>query len=432
MHALLVVLFTYAPPSGHAADRLAQATQALARAVRASGVEVAEGAVAKAEETRAAGFEPEATFAFFAGGRRALDDGRSALERVELDRAVAAFGRAEAIYGAHLDRPGAATLDSDAALGRGVALFELGRSDEAATAFQKARALEPAALLTTEIVRPDIARAFAQAVAPAHTAPLSVRLASDTTATSPITATSAVTATSAATATSGTQTAAEVRVNGRSVGRAPIAIEVPVGPCFVEVRAPGRTTVARLVEVAPSGMTIAAALPIDPVLSALRALQARPSGAGVRALAAELDTPKRRVGALAVAIGVDAGVLTLVGQRFDEQGCASRAEVVTAQAGLDRAASELVARLATRPVSCGPNAPASDGRLVMEAQPIAHPRAERRLPPVPRRRRVRFYERPWLWAGLLAASSLAVGLAAGLAQPSPSYRATADGNAFSH
>jgi hypothetical protein len=45
---------------------------------------------------------------------------------------------------------------------------------------------------------------------------------------------------------------------------------------------------------------------------------------------------------------------------------------------------------------------------------------------------VRFYERPWLWAGLLAASSLAVGLAAGLAQPSPSYRATADGNAFSH
>src|SRR5690349_12297590 len=106
MHLLAVIVsvLVYAPPSGKAGARLGDAAQALRQALRAKGHEVVEGAIDKARAERARGWVADRTLAFFGEGRAQLEEGRRALERVELAQAEAAFARAEKIYGERLDR----------------------------------------------------------------------------------------------------------------------------------------------------------------------------------------------------------------------------------------------------------------------------------------------------------------------------------------
>ena len=403
MHTLVVLaVLVYAPPTGHGGKRLPEAAQALKRALRAGGAEVMDGAIELGRKEHARGWVPREKLAFFAKAGALVDDGRRALERVELDRAEALLGRAERIYEVELARPGVPSLMSAVVLARGVALFELKRGAEAARAFRRAVALDGAAQLTEATVRPDVARAFGEAIAPSKRSKLTI------VSTPP----------------------ARLWVDGRPAGEAPATLEVGAGEHLVSASAGGRLDTATIVEVGDGGAEVRLSLPVDPLDEALAGLKTRPTRGGVAALVETLGID----GAVAMAIGVDAGVLTLVGQRFRGTGCATAAHTSREAPDLDRAADSLVKWLDAAPEGCAPDAldrPDADGRLVLEAAPIAHPRPEPLAsPPVPKAPRLKFYERPWLWAGALVVTSLVVGLSAGLAPHDTTYQANLEGPRF--
>jgi hypothetical protein len=353
VRAILLALLVYAPPSGRAAGDLVAAAAALRAALRAGGAEVMEGAIDRARAEQARGTVPAAELAFFARGAALVDEGRRALERVELERAEARLADAERVYAVEVARPGVAALYSEASLLRGVALFELGRATEARQAFRRAAALEPTAQLTEASVRPDVARAFAQAIA--------------------------------------------TRGDGDLRNTPPAS---PPSPLRSD----------------------------DPRRAALASLREAPSAAGGRALGELLGLD----GVVVVALGVDAGALALVGQRLGPDGCAGElARVRVGAGGLTAAAGALVERLRETPAPC-------DRAIeVLRAPEVARPRpaplpvrfSSAAPPPAPKRA-PRLWERPWLWLGVVAVTTAAVGLAAGLGSTATQYRAHADADAF--
>ena len=390
MQSLLVLaVLVYSSPATKGGPKLSEVADALKEALRAGGAEVVDGAVDKARAEHARGWVSEAALGFFAEARAAVDEGRRALERVELEKAEAAFARAEQLYANELARPGVAPLSSGAALQRGVALFELGRATEARRAFQRAVALDGAAQLTEAMVRPDVARAFAEAIAPRGRKLARLLVPGERSLT--------------------------VAVDGKSVGAAPASVEVSEGGHLVVVTAEGQLPSAQIVEVAAGETSVHLSPRADPVLAALASLRARPDASGVRSLSEALGLD----GVVAAAVGVDAGVPTVVGQRFSARGCAS-ALVTLAKPDLARAAATLATRLPAPPETCAGGA--EEG--VLEAPAIARPRAApivvatQPLKP----HKPKFYERPWLWVGLLAVTSVAVGLGAGLAPHDTTYR----------
>jgi hypothetical protein len=166
----------------------------------------------------------------------------------------------------------------------------------------------------------------------------------------------------------------------------------------------------------------------DPEVAALEALGVAPSVEGARALLELLGIG----GALTVAITVDGGALTLVGRQHGP-GCATAIQVeVVDGAGLVTAARSLVDRLAREPcaeVVDGGEAPAP----LLGAREIAAPRPASRPSGAAAVgvRRLRLWERPWLWAGLVAAAAVAVVATAATVSSDPTYSARIDGRAFS-
>ncbi|HUS63631.1 MAG TPA: tetratricopeptide repeat protein [Kofleriaceae bacterium] len=403
MHTLVVLaVLVYAPPSGKAGGPLAEVAQALKRAVRASGGEVLDSAIERGRAEHARGWVEEARLRFFQEARALAEEGRRALERVELARAEAALDKAEALYLPELQRPGVAALMSAVALDRGRALYDQGHTQAALQAFRRARALDPAAQLTEATVRPVVARAFQGAVLPPK-------------AQGPLTL--------IATTPGATGVALALTVDGQPwvAGDAPIV--VATGPHLVRAAAAGRLPVARLVEVTPEGARVELPLSADPDLEALAELRARPTRPGAVALARALGLD----GVLAVAVGVDRGVTTLVGQRYTNTGCTTAVETEPAAGSLDRAADALARRLAAARDRC--DAPPTH---ILEAPAIAHPRpAPTPISDKPKPRKPKFYERPWLWAGLLAVTSVAVGVTAALVTREPTFQASLEGRRFS-
>jgi tetratricopeptide (TPR) repeat protein len=327
----LWAVLVYAPAQGGAQAELPRVSAALKQALKASGAEVVDHAIEQAKADAQAGFRPKSALAFFTEARAAIDEGRKALERVALEQAQAAFERAEKTLEAHRAEPGAATLAAAATLGRGVALFELGRGDEATHAFARAKALEPALELTEATVRPDVARAF-RAATPESIAP------------------------------------------------------------------------------APASV---------PDTSAVEALRVRPDSPSLRALEDGLGLD----GILVAAVGHDHGELALIATRA-HGGCTSG--LAESRAAIDQAAARLVEKLRAAPCAEKPLDP-------LAAQAIAHPRP----PPAPvefrpEPKKLRVWQRPWLWAGLLAGTSLIVGLSAGLAPHGTTTSATLDASRFAH
>jgi hypothetical protein len=163
VHFLVTVaVLVYAPPSGRAGARQAEATAALVAAERAVGAEVVEEPLALV----AAGWTAERNLAFFARGAQLVSDGRRALAHVELERAESFFAKAEAEYTPEAARPGVRQEWAETALWHGVALFELKRRPDATEAWKRAKALYPDTLLTEAMVRPEVARAFAAVARP--------------------------------------------------------------------------------------------------------------------------------------------------------------------------------------------------------------------------------------------------------------------------
>ena len=333
MHFLVTVaVLVYAPPGGGAAARRGEAQAALQAAARAGGAAVVDEPLAAARAAHRAGWAPEGEFAFFKVAAEAMAEGGKALARVELERAEKAFAQAEATYAPELARPGVRLVAAEAALWRGVALFELGRPGAAQAEWQRAVALEPSVRLTEAMVRPKVAQAFAEAAKRRATA-------------------------------------------------AP------------EIEAPRAAPVAT----------------DDRIAAALDEAAARHEVLGAERV-------------VVAAIAVDAGVLTYAATRR-EAGCGTA--MVTATR-----ADELLRRLDGE--ACRPEA----SLAVLEADAIAHPRA------APAGRvgaggerwhggRLRLWQRPWLWIGVVGAVGVGVVLAVSLWPRDATFSATADFHQFS-
>ena len=418
--AVTVAVLTYGPPS------LAPRTEAVGRAVRAAalarGMAVVDGPlVARAEEELARGWIGEAQLAPLGRAREAIADGRRALERVELERAEAALGRAEAALDdeALLGWPGAATVRAEAARLRGVALYELGRAAAAGEAWRRAAALEPAAAVTEAEVRPDVVRAWRAAIARG-----------------------ASTAAAAATARlevrwDGCALPAVLELDGREVPHEGCAVDVPVAPGvhFARVRGAGRPA-ARLVEVVAgeAAPTVTLRRGLDD-WEALSAGHERPARAALAAAARAIGLD----GAIVVGFGVDRGDAVVYGARVTAAGCAT--DVVREAASDEaRAAELLVGRLASADERCGEAARAlDDGRAIVEAPGVARPTERPAVPPsTPTKpppqtttaRGKRIWERPWLWLGIVGVSAAAIGLGAGLGTRGATTTATLDARGF--
>src|SRR5262249_50106773 len=89
----------------------------------------------------------------------------------------------------------------------------------------------------------------------------------------------------------------------------------------------------------------------------------------------------------------------------------------------EAAATELVRRLLGAPTS------EATALALLEAAPLARPRPlDLQVQPTGRGRR--FYERPWLWAAVLATTAAVVATAVAVSGSSPSYQLHVDGSAF--
>jgi hypothetical protein len=379
VHAwLLVAVLVYA-----GGPRRAEVQAALEKAAGDVDVHALRNAIAD----RGAGWVRKEELGFFAEARARAEEGRRLLDRVELDSADRAFADAERLYEKALAWPGVATLWSQVALWHGVTAFERGQLPLAKKLFQRAVVLDPTARLTEANARPDVVRAFGEAQKPRPQVKFSPK--------------------------------GELVVDG-----APPAPQLATGEHVVVARAEGRRPAAALVDVQTS-MELELVPPLDPVLAQLESLRRAPDREALKALMAA-----RGLDAVYVAAaGVDAGALTLVGERLDRAGCSTAPATVTLQgSALDVAAASLVDRLQRAQPAC-PGAPEE----ILQAPAIAHPRpapvAVKTPPPPPRKKKV--WERPWIWMGLLAVSVVSIGLAAGLATSDTSYRANVDGSAFS-
>lgn len=385
-------MLIYTPPAGRAAGQAHELGRAFEQAVRESGAEVIESPLERIREVRAARLARESQLGFLARGRALVEAGRRALARVELERAETALAEAELVYGAELAWPGVASLLGQAALERGVALFELGREAEARRAFRRAVTFEPTLALTEARVRPDVARAFVQAMAARPRRRLRVNV----------------------------DGGAEISVDGRVAGRAPLELEVEEGEHLVEASALGRETKAGIFEVPSANLDVELTLPLDQEVVAAAALGAAPTAAGLRALAHLLDLDAVMV----VGAGLDRGQLTLAAQRFSPRAGLTTVEIEVASDNLQSAATGLARRLASAATS-------ETTRLaVLEAAPLSQPRPLD-LSSQPNSRRRHFYERPWLWAAVLATTTAVVATAVALSGSAPSYQVRVDGTVFS-
>jgi hypothetical protein len=376
VHAwVLVAVLVYAPGNGGA--KRAEVQAALEKAAGDVDVHALRGAIAD----RAAGWVRAAELAFFERARAKAEEGRRLLDRVELDAADTAFAEAERIYERNLAWPGVPVLWSQVALWHGVTAFERGQPQAAKKLFQRAAVLDPSVRLTEANARPDVVRAFAESQKPRPPVPLTVK--------------------------------GEAQVDGQ-----PPPAQIAAGEHVVS-----RRGVAALIDA--EGPTEIELVPADdPVLADLESLQHTPNAAGARALAVT-----RGLDAVYVAaVGLDAGALTLVGEKLDGAGCATPpATVVLHGAALDVAAASLIERLQRARPTCP-----SEPEAVVAASAIAHPRPAPVpiAPPLQAPRKKKIWERPWIWMGLLAVSVVSIGLAAGLTTTQTSYRANVDGSAF--
>lgn len=160
---MTVAVLVSAPPSGGAQARLGEARAAIVAAERARGVEVVEDAADLVEH----GWTAEANLRFFAEAAALVRDGQRALTRVELQHAAELFALAERIYDEHPHAAGVRAEHAEAAKWHGVAWFELRSKAMAEKVWAHAKWLDPTIELTEAMVRPEVARAFAE-VAPEH------------------------------------------------------------------------------------------------------------------------------------------------------------------------------------------------------------------------------------------------------------------------
>jgi hypothetical protein len=422
--AVLGYAVTAGAPAG--APRLEPApaaANALAAAARNGGAEAIADGAAAAARAHAEGWVDAGALAFFARGASLVADGRKALERVELAAAEEALRAAEAVYAPELARPAVADAAATAALWHGVALFELARRADADAAFRRALALEPLVMLTEAQVRPDVARAFAQARSPRPKTPLKITL-------------SLPEATAAELLANPPRARVDERVDGQAVEIQPGArpeVDVTPGEHLVMARLshtkqyasqeshtePYAKNIshtlpyAELIDVPATGREVTIALAPDRDADALDALAEQPSEEGVNALLAALPVDET----ILLVSSHDLGATVFAAQRV-RPGCATATL-------LGPRTDELWRRVEA--ADCRAGQPID----VLQAEPIAHPHPAPSLvnaPPV--QSRPPAWRKPWLWVGLVGALGAGVVVVATVVPRAATYTVTLNAHSF--
>jgi hypothetical protein len=365
--------------AGGAPAPVSEVTAAMVQGGGAAGHAVVGDAAAVAARAQAAGAVPRAALERFRRVRDLVDEGWRAYLQVAGDFAAARLGRARGDAEELLALDGGVALYADVALRLGAVLDHLGRRAEGAEVLRLAGWLDPGRAVTTAEFSPDVVAAFDAARAR-----------------TPAAVTVRVVVTGAA--------AAQLEIDGRSAGTAPLTVELAAGQHVAVARAAGHR--ARGVAFAAvAGGEVAIGLEADPAAVALRDGVAAGTGEAAAGRAIEAVERYAEVDAVVLAAAVwRQGEPALLGQWCAGGRCTAVVEVGygAAPGGLAAAAGALWRELAAVAAErrSPPTLP-SDPRLGRGAGPARVAGAG-----------CRWCRSPWLWAGLGAA---AVAVGAGVA-----------------
>lgn len=217
-------------------DRAAAAKAMAGAVAEARPVRIVDDAVGDARASIAAGAVPIATLERFRHVRDQIDEAWRAFLRVQVDFAASRLAAARTEAEGLVALPGGAALYADASLRLGAVLGYLGRSVESQSTLALALALDPERPITLAEFSPDVVAAV-DAVR-AQTRPTrSVRIASE-------------------------PAGAQISVDGKELGRAPLHAELALGQHVVVARAPRYQS--RALAVAVGDATRDVELPLEP------------------------------------------------------------------------------------------------------------------------------------------------------------------------
>jgi len=206
---------------------------ALARAARDAGVPTTLDAFRVAKTQLELGAVPRARLAGFGRVRELVEQGWRAYLAVEPAYAASRLSEARRLAEGVLALDGGVEAYAEVSLRLAVVLLDLGRKEEAAVLFRIAAALEPDRRVTLAEFSPDVVAAHEAAAAPGGPeAPvrIDVRLAEGAGG-----------------------APAEVELDGRKVGAAPVTVRLGAGQHVVVARAPGHVSAGRAFAVTAPG-----------------------------------------------------------------------------------------------------------------------------------------------------------------------------------
>jgi hypothetical protein len=213
------------------------ASKAMAGAIaEARPARIVDDAVGEARAAVAAGAVPIATLERFRRVREQVDEGWRAFLRVQVDFAASRLAAARTEAEGLVAIPGGAALYADASLRLGAVLGYLGRTGESQASLALALALDPERPITLAEFSPDVVAAV-DAVRGLTKPVRSVRIASQ-------------------------PAGAQITIDGKDVGRAPLHVELPIGQHVVVARVPQYQP--RALAIAVDGATSEVALELEP------------------------------------------------------------------------------------------------------------------------------------------------------------------------
>ncbi|MCG8419563.1 MAG: PEGA domain-containing protein [Proteobacteria bacterium] len=361
--------------------------ESVAAAVRGAGAAAETDPFARARSHLDRGAVPAERLTAFTRARNLVRDGWRAYAAVDTGLAMERLTRARDVAREVLDLDGGLVLYADIALRIGAVELAMGRASEAAQSFRTARALDSERRISIASFAPDVVAAF-RAATTGEAELISVRLNSD-------------------------PAGAQVEVDGRYVGQAPVAIRAGPGNHVIVARAPGHRAAAHILALGQGLATPADGLTVslepDAELAALAQGAAGLAIAGpsqrIRAALAALIRYGELAGVVVVASLWQGGQPALFGQYCAglPATCTRIVEIRYPSADLTRSAcAELWATLRSAPLQTPPGLLRESRLVAAEGRPVAPVSA-----PGIGHRGCRLCRKPWLWIGVGAAIAAA-------------------------
>jgi hypothetical protein len=237
------IIATSAPEAPVSGGRLGDALEAVASD---RGTTPIRDPFADAAQRIADGAVRKARLSSFARASQLLEEGWRNYLRVQYQFAASRLGSARQEAETLLDLPGGLELYAEISLRLGAVKLELSRRDEAAADFRVAAILDPDRSVTDDEFKRSVVNEFDAARA------FAVPRARRTIAVAPVDA--------------------QIHIDGKFVGRSPIAVELDEGLHAVVVRAPGHRPLGQAISVvAGQPDAISLQMELDPMATALAA-----------------------------------------------------------------------------------------------------------------------------------------------------------------